>query len=1366
MSDPNEPAQLADSQDPDPAVPTAPNPSIPGIRPPPPLDIEHNAAENWKLFKQKWNFYSILTNLSARAPMYQVALLLHSLGDDALRVYNGFRFATPDENRTVDEIIDQFDRFAIGEVNETYERFKFHQRSQQSGENFDTFLSALRNLLKTCKFCPTCKDGILRDRLVLGVKDSSVQAALLRERHLTLEKCIDLCKSTENAAQHHQAIVSEPVHKLAPARPLTKKKQSSTNPANAASPFRHSTSKARDKPCKFCPYFHALRKEECPAYGKTCSNCGKRNHFAAKCSSPRRTVHQVEDEEELSEPGEWINTVQKTPSRDVKCTMLVGNRKVTFQLDTGSSVNLLPARFASKVTPSPTTLRMWNHSEIQSLGTCDLFLINPLTKQKVLTHFVVCPDSLSALLGLKTCQAMQLITINDENFERVAAVCPEDMVSKHPEVFDGSLGTLPGAHHLNTDPSVQPTVMPNRRVPVAVRPKLKKELTRLINLGVITPVDEPTPWVSQMVVTEKKSGELRICMDPRELNKALLREHYTLPTLDDSLHELSNSTVFSKADLSPGYWHIQLDTESSLLTTFQTCFGRYRWLRLPFGTSVSSEIFQRKLLEALHGLPGVVCIADDVLIHGRSNAEHDFNLNKFLERCATKGIKLNRDKLELRMEKISFMGHIISREGLKTDPEKVRAITDFPTPASVEELRRFLGMVNYLARYVPHLTDLVHPLSNLLRNDVLWQWSPAQDSAFTKTKQAITSAPTLHYYNPSKELTLENDASDYGLGSALLQEGKPVAFASRSLSPSERNYAQLEKEMLAVVFGLEKFHHYSYGKNLTVITDHKPLVAIARKPLSKAPKRLQSLLLRTQVYNFDLIYRPGKELHLSDALSRAPLPDTVTEERVMVNNLQHSPVNADRLSQIRTATTTDKTLSCLAQTIRTGWPDDRRKCPPSLLPYFSYRDELTVQDGIILRSDRIVIPTSLRPEMKQKVHAGHLGINSCLRRARDLIFWPGMTTDIRRYIESCDTCASSMCQQSPEPILLHEIPPRPWEKIGTDLLQMQGRQYLVTSDYHTNFTEVDFLPDTTAATVVTKLKHHFARYGVPQTVISDSGSQFTSETFDKFAKDWNFTHIKSSPGNHKANGEAESAVKHIKRLFEKCRASREDPYLGLLNFRNTPTEGLQNSPAQRMFGRRTNSHLPCLPSKLNHDPQDGAEAARLKTSKRQLVADHTNNRRKELPALHIGDAVRMQPLDNHSSYWKTATVTKRLGKRSYEVTTEGGRKYIRNRLHLRLRKISTTHSYHNLPFYFNHTSIRPAEVDQVPTPETSNQEVPSPRHHQSQQHAPQTPDRPDAPPPSCPPATPTRKKSRIPIFQTPLRLRSGRLTKPTTRLDL
>ena len=332
---------------------------------------------------------------------------------------------------------------------------------------------------------------------------------------------------------------------------------------------------------------------------------------------------------------------------------------------------------------------------------------------------------------------------------------------------------------------------------------------------------------------------------------------------------MSQSKLFTKLDLSSGYWHVQLDRESSLLTTFQTCFGRYRWCRLPFGLSVSSEIFQKKLCEAIGDLPGVVCITDDLNVHGKTQVEHDERLDKLLSRCKEVGIKLSKsdDKLQYCMPEISFMGHLITREGVKSDPEKVKAVTEMPAPQNVGELKRFLGMVNYLSKYLPNLSDVLHPLLNLTKKDVPWIWSEFHQSAFERVKVMVTSTPILAFYDVNKELTLENDASEYGLGSVLLQEGRPVAFASRSLSSSEMNYAQIEKEMLAITFGLEKFHTYTFGRDVRVITDHKPLTSIMKKPLSKAPKRLQAFLLRTQAYTFELVYKPGQEIPVADTIS-------------------------------------------------------------------------------------------------------------------------------------------------------------------------------------------------------------------------------------------------------------------------------------------------------------------------------------------------------------------------------------------------------------------------------------------------------------------------------------------------------------------
>ena len=769
-----------------------------------------------------------------------------------------------------------------------------------------------------------------------------------------------------------------------------------TDGHKAGNSKRHTAS---PRECKFCGGTHVWETELCPAYRKKCSLCQKPNHFAKKCpkaKSVEAVAQRDDDSDGDEEEDDWINAIKPaTSDKELRCKLIVENTTVVFQVDTGAMVNTHPAKYAPQDRePYQGGLVMWNGTTVKPLGRCQATVVNPRNRRCYKVSFVITGGGQRPLLGLQTSQLLKLVTIEENNMERVLAMSgsPTSAVDKFADIFEDKLGTLPGEIHLKVKPDTSPVMMPNRRTPISIRPRLKAKLDEMEASGIIATVTEPSPWVSQLVVAYKKSGDLRVCVDPKELNKALVRERFTIPVLEDQLHELGCSKLFSKADLSSAYWHIMLDEESSYLTTFQTCYGRYRWVRLPFGLNVSAEIFQRKLLEALRGLPRVICIADDVIIHGRDKEEHSENLRQFFQRCRDIGIKLSQEKLELAKREVTFMGHRVTSRGLQSDPEKVRAIGGMAEPKDVTELRRFLGSVNYLGKFIPHLSMTLHPLLNLLKKDVTWGWSSAQQRAFQEAKTLVTTAPTLAFYDPAKELTLENDASEHGLGAAMFQDGRPIAYASRQLSEAERRYAQIEKEMLAVSFGLSRFHHYTYGRDVRVISDHKPLEAIVKKQLPRAPKRLQNLLLQTQDYNFTVDYRPGKEIRVADALSRAPVEEAGVGETL--HNVFYTPLSKDRLAEVRTATLADESLVALKNVILTGFPDSHSEMPSCIRAYYDYRDELTVQNGIVLRGERIIIPASMRKDIKQRVHAGHLGINSCVRRAREIIFWPGMSSEI------------------------------------------------------------------------------------------------------------------------------------------------------------------------------------------------------------------------------------------------------------------------------------------------------------------------------------------------------------------------------------
>ena len=363
--------------------------------------------------------------------------------------------------------------------------------------------------------------------------------------------------------------------------------------------------------------------------------------------------------------------------------MQLKRAKIRFQIDSGSSVNIIPRRYIGNIPVKKTSrsLRMWNKANVQPIGTVRLTLFNPANSQQYAVPFVVVEQELQPLIGKRAAEEMNLIRVNYDNFV-VAAV--DTTTTKYTDVISDTIGTLPGTVKLQIDEAANPVALPAHRLPVHLKSRVKKELDAMVNRGILAPVDEPTAWVSQMVVTTKKSGEPRICINPKALNEVLKREHYMMPTIDDVLPNLSRAKVFSKIDLRNGYWHLKLDEESTNLLAFQTPFGCYKWLRLPFGLSTSGEIFQKRLHQALEGLSNVMCVADDIIIYGSGDndktvlQDHDRNLHRVLERCQSLGIRLNADKCEFRTRKISFLGHLITSEGLCADPNKIKAIIEMP----------------------------------------------------------------------------------------------------------------------------------------------------------------------------------------------------------------------------------------------------------------------------------------------------------------------------------------------------------------------------------------------------------------------------------------------------------------------------------------------------------------------------------------------------------------------------------------------------------------------------------------------------------------------------------------------------------------
>ncbi|XP_062577795.1 uncharacterized protein K02A2.6-like [Saccostrea cucullata] len=854
---------------------------------------------------------------------------------------------------------------------------------------------------------------------------------------------------------------------------------------------------------------------------------------------------------------------------------------------------------------------MFNKSETKTLGKVRLSVRNPRNQKKYNLEFeIVEGKQLHAILGIKAIQAMDFITVNHKEFlskqevreEVVAEIVDiqKEMETKFKSVFEGQ-GKLDGKLTLEVDQNVKPVKMPARKVPIAIKNKLKQELDRLEQLEIIKPVNTPTDWISSLVVAPKSNGRIRLCIDPRPLNQALKRNHYPTPLIEDILPDLGKARIFSVVDARDGFWHVVMDEQSSYLTTFSTPWGRYRWLRMPFGISPAPEEFQRRMEEALEGLDGIKPIHDDILIYGcgdndkEAHEDHDRKMEALLQRCLERNVKLNKEKMKLKVDSVTYLGFVISKNGLCIDPQKVKAIREMPTLQDRQGVQRLLGMTNFVQRFAPQLAEITAPLRSLLKSDTHFRWDEdIHGKAFKDVKTVLSNTPVLRFFDEHKELVLQCDASESGLGACLLQEGHPIMYASRSLTETECNYAQIEKELLAVVFGMERFENYTYGRHVLAESDHKPLEIIHKKNLHSAPKRLQRMLLRLQKFDYEVLYKRGTKMYFADTLSRAYLkaqPEDLEEkDPVEVHNVDYKeylPVSEQRIVEIRKATERDETMDMLKGVIKSGWPETRAEVHTDIQTYFPFREELVVQNGLIYKGERIVVPVEIRSHLLERIHYSHIGIQGCLRRAKESLYWPNMAKDIELFI----------------------------------------------IDYYSDYFEVDRLHSKTGSTIISKLKAHLARHEIPDTLVSDNGLPFNGQEFAEFSRTYEFNHVTSSPNYAQSNGKAENAVKIIKRLINKSVADQKDPYLALLDLRNTPSQDIGYSAVQRIFGRRTKTLLPVSENMLK--PRYADKVKEQLRCRKGRETHYYNKGAKEMSPLHEGDVVRVRPKGNEKS-WKKA----------------------------------------------------------------------------------------------------------------------------------
>lgn len=848
------------------------------------------------------------------------------------------------------------------------------------------------------------------------------------------------------------------------------------------------------------------------------------------------------------------------------------------------------------------------------------------------------------------------------------------------DVFQG-VGKIPGEYALICNPDAKPVAHPPRPVPAALREQVKRKLDQLEEMKIIekVPVGQPSPWCSPLHVVPKKSSkpdqpvDVRITIDPQDLNRALMREYHPIMTFEDVTTRTHGSKFFTALDANMGYFQISLTEDSRHLTVFNTPFGRYQYLRLPMGISPSPEIYQRAVSELFHDIDGVEIIMDDILIHAPTIELHNNRLRRVLERCREKNLRLNPGKTKLCASEIEYVGHKLTADGVKISDDKVKAVLEMPEPSCIEHVRTLIGMVTYTCKFLPHLSATTEPLRQLIKDSASrnfkFHFDQVHREAFFKLKQMMSTAPVLRYYSLNEPVVISCDASQAGLGAVIFQGGKPVAYASKSLTTAEYAYAQIEKELLAIVFACKKFHSYIYGRTDVVIeTDHLPLVRIIEKPLHQVPLRLQRMRMTLQQYSFKLVGKSGKDIPVADALSRAFLKDTypnLMEDHffsqvyaVEVRGTQ--AFSTRRQEQLAAETGKDVQLQQVIRAIQEGWS---RETYPMIKHYYQVRDELSVIDGIVFKGDRVVIPSSMRKEMLDIIHETHQGLVRSKQLARDIMFWPGMNSCITDVVNNCIACQNARREQQREPLLPSEVPTGPWKVLAADLLHCVDSNFLVVIDYYSEFMEVEELKENTlSSTVIERLAKMFAVHGIPEKLITDNAPQFSSFRFQEFAVHWNFKHITTSPHHHQANGMVERANQTIRRIFEKVQGDRTKAYFCLLHFRNTPKATEAGSPVQRLFGRRTRTKLPVSEKLLKPQTQDPSTVRKVIEQNRGKAKEYYDRGTKSLPPLQEEDTIRVRK----NGRWEPARLTNSQPQspRSYNVETQTGTVLRRNRRHL------------------------------------------------------------------------------------------------------
>lgn len=1229
------------------------------------------AGTDWESYVEQLDFFFIANSITDAKT--KKAVLLTNIPTETYQLIRDLvaPLKLKDDTITYSRIVDRLQAHLKPQRSALVARYEFDNRQRNAGESVSDYVAVLKHLASECQFSDDMRQERLRDRIVSGIRDKRMMSELLKVelKDLTFDSAVSKCIAIEQSFKDVQALQGESnttVNKISQVRPKhTQRPKRDKEDGEATRPESPST-------CYRCGGTH--NAQSCPYKEVKCHYCKKAGHLQKVCRKKKAAeqkhapVHAIDEVvDDIDETVDFYHTTLSQGDRKpVVIPVYLEGSLISMELDTGSAVSIVSESVYQKhlrhVPLEETTLKLRTYTGeiIQPSGIITVTVEYNEQRNELPLYVVKTPGP--CLLGREWLQHIRLnwpllnLDVSLKNHQEV--------LYRHKSALSEGLGRMKDIKaHLSVKDNVSPQFWKPRPIALARKHAVETALDDLEAKGVIKKVPH-SEWAAPIVTPVKKDGSVRVCGDFKvTINPHLKVDEYPLPRIEEIYANLSGGKQFSVIDLRQAYLQMELDEESKQFLTINTHRGLYQYQRLPYGVASAPAIWQRAMDQILQGIDGVQCYLDDIIITGKTYLEHLSALDQVLQRLEEYGLKVNQEKSKFLQDSVEYLGHVISAKGLHQAPSKVQAIMDMPAPTDVTQLRSFIGMVQYYSKFLPNLSTTLAPLNQLLHKNVVWRWTDQEEKCFQEVKRLLLKNNVLTHYDPSLPLLMASDSSAYGLGavlSHLMPDGseKPIAYASRSLSERERQYAQIEKEALSIVWGVRKFQSYLEGRRFSLVTDHKPLKYImdpGKAIPTTAAARLQRWCLFLGAFSYDIKFRGTLEHANCDGLSRLPLAVSSAETPDEVEVYQVTVVEALPVKEkdLRLYTRRDPVLSRVLRLVQSGGSTDD---DPEVKPYLQRKDEISVHHGeILMWGTRVIVPLKLRDRVLHTLHEGHIGMAKMKGLARGYVWWPNLDKDIESKARNCHGCQEVARSPKAAPLHRWEYPAQPWQRLQIDFAgPLNGKMLLVCTDAHSKWPEIVIMKDTTAEETVGTLRTLFARMGLPEQIVSDNGPQFTAATFKKFVDENGIRHVMGAPYHPATNGLAERSVQSFKQALKADKSDRTMQHKldrFLLAYRTAPHATTEVSPAQLLFGRNLRTRLDLLVPNL----------------KKKVDGKLLQDENKQLTVMSPGEKVWVQ---NYRSgpKWVAGTILEPQGPLLYKVQTSDHQTWKRHVEQLRPRE--------------------------------------------------------------------------------------------------